>query len=60
MRIETDYKRCGTCAYVAAWDVHRAVLFGRVDARISIAAFDTMVAEIMTQAHIARRGACSG
>jgi hypothetical protein len=47
MRIESDYKRQGTCAYLAAWDVHRAKLFGRVVKRISSAAFDALVADVM-------------
>ena len=28
LRVESEYQRLGTCAYVAAWDVHRAALFG--------------------------------
>lgn len=47
MRISADYRRHGTCAYLAAWDVHRAKLFGRVVARISNAAFDALVADVM-------------
>jgi hypothetical protein len=47
MRVESDYKREGTCAYLAAWDVHRAKLFGRVVKRISIASFDALVAAVM-------------
>jgi hypothetical protein len=47
MRVESDYERRGTCAYLAAWDVHRAKLFGRVVKRISIAAFDALVADVM-------------
>jgi hypothetical protein len=49
IRVETDYTRHGTCTYVAAWDVHRAMLFGRVQAKISIEAFDAVVAEVMDQ-----------
>ncbi len=49
MRVETDYQRHGTCAYIAAWDVHRAALFGRVSAKISMLAFDAVVAEVMEQ-----------
>jgi len=49
MRVETDYTRHGTCAYIAAWDVHRAALFGRVSAKISMLAFDALVAEVMEQ-----------
>lgn len=50
IRVESEYKRHGTCAYVAAWDVHRARLFGDVVERISIAAFDALVARVMEQA----------
>jgi hypothetical protein len=28
LRVESEYRRHGTCAYLAAWDVHRAALFG--------------------------------
>ncbi len=49
MRVETDSTRHGTCTYIAAWDVHRAALFGRVGATISILAFDAVVAEVMDQ-----------
>jgi hypothetical protein len=42
--------------------VHLAVLFGRVEATISIAVFDALVAEVMEQAPYltARRVASSG
>lgn len=50
MRVESDYSRQGTCAYVAAWDVHRAKLFGRVVKKISIARFDALVADVMRRA----------
>ena len=50
MRVEHEYRRHGVCAYLAAWDVHRARLFGRVVQKISIAAFDALVAEVMSQA----------
>lgn len=49
-RVESDYKRHGTCVYLAAWDVHRAALFGRVEAKISIDTFDELVAHVMGQA----------
>ena len=48
-RVESDYKRHGTCAYLAAWDVHRAALFGHVTDKISIQAFDAVVADVMGQ-----------
>jgi hypothetical protein len=50
MRVESDYRRHGTCAYLAAWDVHRAALFGRVESTISIDAFDALVAQVMAHA----------
>jgi hypothetical protein len=49
MRVESEYKRHGICAYLAAWDVHRARLFGEVVNSISIAAFDALVAQVMAQ-----------
>ena len=50
MRVSSDYRRHGTCAYLAAWDVHRAKLFGRVVSEISIPAFDALVASVMARA----------
>jgi hypothetical protein len=47
MRIEHEYRRHGVCAYLAAWDVHRARLFGTVLTKISSAAFDALVAQVM-------------
>jgi hypothetical protein len=50
LRVESDYTRHGTCAYLAAWDVHRGKLFGRVVPKISIATFDALVADVMRRA----------
>ncbi len=50
MRVEHEYRRHGVCAYLAAWDVHRARLFGQVVKQISIAAFDALGAEVMAHA----------
>jgi hypothetical protein len=49
MRVEHEYRRMGTLAYLAAWDVHRAALFGRIEPRSTIAAFDRLVEQIMSQ-----------
>lgn len=49
MRVEHEYRRHGVCAYIAAWDVHRARLFGEVFKKISIVAFDALVAQVMNQ-----------
>lgn len=47
MRVEHEYRRLGTCAYQAAWDVHHARLFGHVVRRSTIATFDALVASVM-------------
>ena len=49
MRVEHEYRRHGVCACIAAWDVHRARLFGDVVAKISIVAFDALVARVMAR-----------
>jgi transposase len=49
MRVEHEYRRHGVCAYVAAWDVHRARLFAEVVGKISIVAFDALVARVMAE-----------
>jgi hypothetical protein len=49
MRIEHEYRRCGAWAYLAAWDVHRAKLFGRCEAKTGIQPFDRLVAQVMSQ-----------
>lgn len=48
LRVEHEYKRMGTCAYQAAWDVHRAQLFGQVVPRSTRETFDALVAQVMT------------
>lgn len=47
MRVEHEYRRHGTCAYQAAWDVHRAELFGQVVERNTIETFDAFVATVI-------------
>jgi hypothetical protein len=49
MKVEHEYKRCGAWAYLAALDVHRAMLFGRCERRNGIASFDRLVADVMSQ-----------
>jgi len=39
LRVEHEYRRHGVCVYIAAWDVHRARLFGEVLEKISIDAY---------------------
>jgi hypothetical protein len=50
MRVEHEYGRAGALVYLAAWDVHRAKLFGRCEPATGIASFDRLVAQVMTQA----------
>ena len=47
MRIEQEYERGGSLAYIAALDVHRAKLFGRCEPHISIEPFERLLAEVM-------------
>ena len=37
MRVEHEYARQGACTYIAAWDVHRAKVFGACVPRSAIA-----------------------
>ncbi len=48
-RVEHEYRRGGALTYLAAWDVHRAKLFGRCEEHSGIAAFDRLVAQIMAE-----------
>lgn len=47
-RCEFEYRRGGTLAYLAAWDVHHANLFGRVEEKTGIEPFGRLVAEVMS------------
>jgi transposase len=49
MRIEHEYFREGAWTYLAAWDVHRAKLFGRCEKKSGIAPTDRLLAEVMNQ-----------
>ena len=49
MRVEHEYRRGGAWAYLAAWDVHRAQLFGRCELRTGRAPFDRLDAQVMAQ-----------
>ena len=44
---EHEYARAGALAYIAAWDVHRAKLFGRCEPTTGIAPFERLVAHVM-------------
>ena len=49
MRVNHTYKRRGAVAYLAAYDVHRAKVFGRCEDTTGIAAFSALVEQVMTQ-----------
>src|SRR2546425_8010078 len=49
MRVEHEYHRAGAWTYLAAWDVHRAKLFGRCETKNGIGPVDRLVAEVMDQ-----------
>ena len=49
MKVEHEYERQEAWAYLAAWDVHRAKLFGRCEAKSGIEPFDRLVEQVMSQ-----------
>lgn len=49
IRVEHEYERLGAWAYLAAWDVHRAKLFGRCEASTGIEPFERLVTHVMAQ-----------
>jgi len=49
MRIEHEYSREGAWTYLAAWDVHRAKVFGRCVPKVGIAPFDQFVDSVMNR-----------
>ena len=46
--VEFEYRRHGTIAYLAAWDVHHARLFGRCEAKTGIEPFGRLVEQVMS------------
>lgn len=48
-RVEFEYQRKGALAYLAAWDVHRAKLFGLCVRKTGIEAYHKLVDLVMTQ-----------
>jgi len=49
MRVEHEYKRHGTVAYLAALDVNRARVFGRCEEATGIEPFHRLVSQVMDQ-----------
>ncbi|MER5918463.1 IS630 family transposase [Streptomyces sp. NPDC001982] len=48
MRVNHTYKRGGALAYLAAYDVHRAQVFGRTEPRTGIDPFMNLVTQVMS------------
>ena len=48
MRVEHEYDRGGSLSYLAAYDVHRARLFGRTEPTTGIEPFGRLVEQVMT------------
>jgi hypothetical protein len=49
MQVEHEYERRGALAYLAAWDVHRAKIFGRCEQKTGIQPFERLVEQVMSQ-----------
>jgi len=49
MRVEHEYERCGAWAYMAAWDVRRAKIFGRCERHSGIGPFLRLVDQVMSR-----------
>ncbi len=47
MRVEHEYDRGGALAYLAAWDVHAAKVFGRCETKTGIEPFGRLVEQVM-------------
>ena len=48
MRVEHEYERAGSLAYLAAWDAHRAQAFGRCEQTTGIEPFSRLVNQVMS------------
>lgn len=49
MRVESEYRRHGTLAYLAAYDVHRAQVIGHCAPSTGIEPFSSLVDKVMTR-----------
>jgi transposase len=49
IRVNHDYHRRGAVAYLAAYDVHHATVFGRCEDTTGIGPFTDLVTQVMTQ-----------
>ena len=56
--VEHEYARAGALAYLAAWDVQRAKLFGRCERKNGIAAFARLIVQVMLQTTVSFGASC--
>ena len=49
LRVEFEYERGGALAYLAAWDVRRAKVFGCCDVTTGIAPFGRLIQQVISQ-----------
>lgn len=49
MKVEFEYDRGGALSYLAAWDVRRAKIFGRLESKSGIQPFSRLVDQVMSQ-----------
>ncbi|MFD1656824.1 IS630 family transposase [Streptomyces caeni] len=56
MRVNHEYGRGGALAYLAAYDVHRAKVFGRCEPKTGIVPFMALVTQVMTTEPYASAG----
>ena len=49
MKIEHEYIRGGSLTYLAAWDIRRAKIFGRLESKNGIKPFSRLVEQVMNQ-----------
>ncbi|MEU1545358.1 hypothetical protein [Nocardia sp. NPDC005745] len=56
MRVNHEYERGGALAYLAAYDVHRSLVFGRCEPSTGIVPFMNPVEQVMTTEPYASAG----
>jgi hypothetical protein len=49
MKVEFEYDQGGALSYLAAWDVRRAKIFGRLESKSGIQPFSRLVDQVMSQ-----------
>ncbi|MFJ5845525.1 hypothetical protein [Streptomyces sp. NPDC092903] len=60
MRVNHTYRRGGALAYLAAYDVHHARVFGHCEDRTGIVPFMNLVTQVTVEVHHFRPGSSAG